>query len=71
LGDFEVAAVPKSLYVTEAAMGDFERRQVNDVANLDSVQCWHRNLSRGKGSRIKSSLRWRPRATTATTPTPG
>ena len=32
------SAVPKSLYVTEAAMGDFERRVINDIANLDSVQ---------------------------------
>ena len=32
------SAIPKSLYVTEAAMGDFERRLINDIANLESVQ---------------------------------
>lgn len=54
------SAVPKSLYVTEAAMGDFERRVINDVANLDSVQWWHRNLSRGKGFRINGFLNHYP-----------
>ena len=33
----EWSAVAKSVYVTEAAMGDFERRLINDVANLESV----------------------------------
>lgn len=54
------SAVPKSLYVTEAAMGEFERRLINDVANLDSVQWWHRNGSRGKGFRINGFLNHYP-----------
>ena len=54
------SAVPKSLYVTEAAMGDFERRLINDVANLGSVQWWHRNGSRGKGFRINGYLNHYP-----------
>ena len=54
------SAVPKSLYVTEAAMGDFERRLINDIANLESVQWWHRNLSRGKGFRINGFLNHYP-----------
>lgn len=54
------SAIPKSLYVTEAAMGDFERRVINDIANLDSVQWWHRNLSRGKGFRINGFLNHYP-----------
>lgn len=54
------SAVPKSLYVTEAAMGDFERRLINDIANLDSVQWWHRHGSRGKGFRIKGFLNHYP-----------
>jgi type III restriction enzyme len=54
------SAVPKSLYVTEAAMGDFERRLINDVANLDSIQWWHRNGSRGKGFRINGFLNHYP-----------
>ncbi|MDP2093948.1 MAG: RNA helicase, partial [Hydrogenophaga sp.] len=54
------SSVPKSLYVTEAAMGDFERRLINDIANLESVQWWHRNLSRGKGFRINGFLNHYP-----------
>lgn len=54
------SAVPKSLYVTEAAMGDFERRVINDIANLESVQWWHRNGSRGKGFRINGFLNHYP-----------
>jgi type III restriction enzyme len=54
------SAVPKSLYVTEGAMGDFERRLINDVANLESVQWWHRNGSRGKGFRINGFLNHYP-----------
>jgi type III restriction enzyme len=54
------SAVPKSLYTTEAAMGNFERRLINDIANLDSVQWWHRNLSRGKGFRINGFLNHYP-----------
>lgn len=54
------SAVPKSLYVAEAAMGYFEGRVINDVANLDSVQWWHRNLSRGKGFRINGFLNHYP-----------
>jgi len=54
------SAVPKSLYVAEAAMGYFEGRLINDVANLDSVHWWHRNLSRGKGFRINGFLNHYP-----------
>ena len=53
-------AVPKSLYATESAMGDFERRVINDIANLESVEWWHRNLSRGKGFRINGYLNHYP-----------
>jgi type III restriction enzyme len=54
------SAVPKSLYVAEAAMGYFEERLINDVANLDSIHWWHRNLSRGKGFRINGFLNHYP-----------
>ena len=43
-----------------ALMVNFERRLINDVANLDSVQWWHRNLSRGKGFRINGFLNYYP-----------
>ena len=40
--------------------GNFERRLINDVANLESVQSWHRNLSHGKGFRIHGCLNHYP-----------
>jgi type III restriction enzyme len=49
-------ALPKSLYATEAAMGQFEARVINDIANLKNVVWWHRNLSRGKGFRLNGFL---------------
>jgi type III restriction enzyme len=49
-------SLPNSLYVTEASIGGFERRIINDIANLENVQWWHRNLSRGKGFRINGFL---------------
>jgi len=39
----------KSLYVEEEEMNDFERKVIYEVANLDSVVFWHKNLERGKG----------------------
>lgn len=33
---------------------------INDIANLDSVQWWHRNGSRGKGFRINGFLNHYP-----------
>ena len=53
------AVTPSSKWIGSTALchrsrdGDFERRVINDIANLDSVQWWHRNGSRGKGFRIK------------------
>ncbi|MDO8651233.1 MAG: DEAD/DEAH box helicase family protein [Undibacterium sp.] len=49
-------AIPKSLYVTEASIGNFEQRVINDIANLENVQWWHRNLVRGKGFHINGFL---------------
>lgn len=53
-------ALPKSLYGTEASMGNFESRIINDIANIDNVLWWHRNLSRGKGFRINGFLNHYP-----------
>ncbi len=44
-----VNGITKNLYVEEGEMNDFEKRVIYDVANLDSVVFWHRNLERGKG----------------------
>ncbi|NOT13848.1 MAG: DEAD/DEAH box helicase family protein [Methylococcaceae bacterium] len=53
-------ALPKSLYGTEASMGIFESRVINDIANLENIQWWHRNLSRGKGFRINGFINHYP-----------
>jgi type III restriction enzyme len=53
-------ALPKSLYTTEASMGQFEARVIDAIANLESVEWWHRNLSRGKGFRINGALNHYP-----------
>lgn len=53
-------ALPKSLYTTEASMGQFEARVIDAVANLESVEWWHRNLSRGKGFRINGAINHYP-----------
>lgn len=42
-------AIPRSLYVTEADMGAFEYRMIEKIANLDNIEWWHWNLSKGKG----------------------
>lgn len=53
-------ALPKSLYTTEASLGSFEGRIINDIANLENLQWWHRNLSKGKGFRINGFLNHYP-----------
>lgn len=41
-------------------MGQFEARVIDAVANLETVEWWHRNLSRGKGFRINGALNHYP-----------
>ena len=53
-------ALPKSLYTAEASMGTFEGRIINDIANLENIQWWHRNLSKGRGFRINGFLNHYP-----------
>ncbi len=44
-----IKGITKNLYVEEGEINDFEKKVINEVANLDSVVFWHRNLERGKG----------------------
>ena len=53
-------SIPNSLYTTEEKMGTFEHRLINDIANLQSVQWWHRNFSRGKGFRLNGYVNHYP-----------
>ena len=53
-------ALPKSLYRMEGGMGKFETSVINQIANLDNVLWWHRNLSRGKGFCINGFINHYP-----------
>lgn len=44
-----IKGITKNLYVEEGEMNAFEKRVINEIANLDNVVFWHRNLERGKG----------------------
>lgn len=39
-------SIPKSLYAREAGMNSLEARAINDIANLDNVLFWHRNMEK-------------------------
>ena len=41
-------------------MNDFEKKVINEVANLDSVVFWHRNLERGKGFQLNGFINHYP-----------
>lgn len=41
--------IDKSLYEREASVNNFEQRVIMNIASLDNVLFWHRNLEKGKG----------------------
>ena len=41
--------IAKSLYEREASMNTFEQNVISDIASLDNIVFWHRNLERGHG----------------------
>lgn len=41
--------IEKSLYEREASINNFEQEVIMNIASLDNVLFWHRNLVRGKG----------------------
>lgn len=52
--------ITKNLYIEEGEINDFEKQVINEVANLDSVVFWHRNLERGKGLLINGFINHYP-----------
>jgi len=42
-------SIAKSLYEREANMNNFEQDMIMEIASLENVVFWHRNLERGKG----------------------
>ena len=41
--------ISKSLYEREASMNNFEQDMIMEIASLENIEFWHRNLERGKG----------------------
>lgn len=42
-------SIAKSLYEREGHMNNYEQDMITDIAALDNILFWHRNLDRGKG----------------------
>lgn len=55
-----ISGLPKSLYEKEGDIDGFEREVINDVANLENVEFWTRNLERGKGFCINGFINHYP-----------
>ncbi len=54
-----VGGITKSLYANEDLMNNFELAVINDVANLENVVCWHRNIEHS-GFRINGFINHYP-----------
>ncbi len=52
--------IQKNLYTEEDSMNDFEKRVISQIAELDNVVFWHRNLSKGKGFMINGFMHHYP-----------
>lgn len=55
-----ISGLPKSLYEKEGEIDGFEREVINDVANLENVEFWTRNLERSKGFCINGFINHYP-----------
>ncbi len=58
-GDTEDYGIAKSLYGKEFRMNEFEKRAINDVANLDNIMLWTKNPDK-KGLRINGFINHYP-----------
>jgi type III restriction enzyme len=52
--------ITKNLYEQEEEMNPFEKQVINEIANLDSVVFWHRNLEKGKGFNLNGFINHYP-----------
>jgi type III restriction enzyme len=50
-----ISSIPKSLYVEEESMNEYERKVVWELSALENIKWWHRNISR-KGFAINGSI---------------
>lgn len=55
-----IKGISKNLYTEEGEVNSFEKRVIFEIANLESVQFWHRNLERGKGFVINGFINHYP-----------
>ena len=55
-----IGYIQKNLYTEEDSMNDFEKRVISQVAELDNVVFWHRNLNKGKGFMINGFMNHYP-----------
>mgnify|MGYP006383344343 FL=1 len=55
-----ISGITKNLYLEEGEMNDFERQIINEIANLENVVFWHRNLERGKGFQLNGFINHHP-----------
>lgn len=55
-----VSSMSKSLYKNEDEMDGFEKEVITEVAKLDNVVWWHKNLERGKGFFINAYINHYP-----------
>ncbi len=60
MGDKESTGIAKSLYGEEFKMNDFEKKVINEIANLKNVLFWTRNPERNAGFRINGFLNHYP-----------
>ncbi len=58
-GDLFDSPITKSLYPKEHKMNDFEKRVINEIANLENVLFWTKNLER-KGFRLNGFINHYP-----------
>lgn len=56
---FNVGGITKSLYANEDSMNGLELAVINDIANLENVVFWHRNIDRS-GFRINGFINHYP-----------
>ncbi len=50
----------KNLYTEESEMNGFEKAVIKEVAEMDNIEFWHRNLERGKGFHLNGFLNTYP-----------
>ncbi len=56
----KTVGISKNLYLEEEKVDGFEYRVISQIANIENVKFWHRNLERGKGFYINGFINHYP-----------